>query len=174
MRSLKAARHGFKSAWWLWNLTAESEVQLPSYKSNFRATQKYENRISRLRDSTRSYDKMSYLLVNIGPGLEGSHGQVAANMSISYVNISVMVLYFCCSECLPRICIWNAIIRLSHTLIKAQFLRCKYFKPRSNIHMYTCAITFCEAWYCFIYELIFPKSKLYVSERLTPGRNNNL
>ena len=53
----------------LWNLTGTSAVTLPMCLLNFRAIGKVQTRISRLRDfeTSRSYSKTSYRLVNRGP-----------------------------------------------------------------------------------------------------------
>ena len=46
----------------LWNLTGFSAALLPRCQSNFRAIEKVQSRISRLRDFTRSCGKTSYRL----------------------------------------------------------------------------------------------------------------
>ena len=53
----------------LWNLTGTSAALLPRCLSNFRAIEKVQSRISRLRDFTRSCGKTSHRLVNRGPAV---------------------------------------------------------------------------------------------------------
>ena len=66
--SLEAARLGVIMIVSLWNLTGIPAALLPRCLLNFRAIGKFQTRISRLRDFTRSCGKTSYRLVHWGPG----------------------------------------------------------------------------------------------------------
>ena len=66
--SLEVARLDVAMVVSLWNLTGTSAALLPRYLPNFRAIGKVYIQISRLRDFMRSCGKMSYRLMNRGPG----------------------------------------------------------------------------------------------------------
>ena len=68
--SLEAARFGFRLFQSFWILRGTSAATLPRCLSNFRAVVWLQYQISRLRYFTSFGCKMSYRLVNRGPGLE--------------------------------------------------------------------------------------------------------
>ena len=64
-QSLEVARFVFRIALWLENLTGASAVLLPMCLWNFKAIRTFEHSMSRLRDFTRSHDKMSYWILKV-------------------------------------------------------------------------------------------------------------
>ena len=66
--SLEVARFVFRIVRSLWNLTGTSAALLPMCLSKFKAIRQFKVPISWLRDFTRSYDKMSFLILRRGPG----------------------------------------------------------------------------------------------------------
>ena len=71
LRSLEAARLVFRIVRSLLNLTDTSATLLPRCLSNFKTIWWFKLTISRLRDFTRSYNKMSYCILKHSPGYSG-------------------------------------------------------------------------------------------------------
>ena len=87
LRSLEAARFGFRPFQSLWNFTGTSVAALPRYLPHFRAIRPSSHPISQLRDFTRLGGKTYYRLVNKDPNSYHNKTQHSAYASIEMEHI---------------------------------------------------------------------------------------